>query len=344
MKELSRLADNVFEKEATDVAVHKRLFELSKNCKPTKLWSKPVHKKCGVVTSCWNPLTPHSTLLAYWNDASNHVLGIIPFTKPNSIFVHLTCVHVFDKPSHANSFASCINDNSSTKNENGPCFAFIGSTDDGEKIRLGLNPDSRNALSFASSASMKLSNDSEPSSSSSNELTKEKKTCKKGKATENLKATQRAKGKTTTAKKSNKGDASNASDDPNDDTSCSMSEDESAAYVQELSEKADSSITLEWEDHSKRIDTFESKVQETKRKALAPLVRNLIIMCPLSLPIFPPWRMMLLLQSPAISEFPSLSPLRPLHCLRHNKTHLAQNHSPHPPSQRDLVKEAESDQ
>ena len=51
MKELSRLADNVFEKEATDVAVHERLFELSKKGKPTKLWSKPVHKKCGVVTS-----------------------------------------------------------------------------------------------------------------------------------------------------------------------------------------------------------------------------------------------------------------------------------------------------
>ena len=30
MKELSRLADNVFEKEATDVAVHERLFGLSK--------------------------------------------------------------------------------------------------------------------------------------------------------------------------------------------------------------------------------------------------------------------------------------------------------------------------
>ena len=51
MKELSRLADSVFQKEATDVAVHERLFGLSKKGKPTKLWSNPVHRKCGVVTS-----------------------------------------------------------------------------------------------------------------------------------------------------------------------------------------------------------------------------------------------------------------------------------------------------
>ena len=44
MKELSRLADNVFEEGATDVAVHERLFGLSKKFKPTTLWSKPVHK------------------------------------------------------------------------------------------------------------------------------------------------------------------------------------------------------------------------------------------------------------------------------------------------------------
>ena len=96
----------MFEKEATDVAVHERVFGLSKKCKPTKLWCKAVQKKCGVVTSSWNPLTAHSTLLAHGNDASKHVLGIISFMKPNSIFVYLTCVYVFDKPSHANCFAS----------------------------------------------------------------------------------------------------------------------------------------------------------------------------------------------------------------------------------------------
>ena len=85
------------------------------------------------------------------------------------------------------------------------------------------------------------------------------------KATEKLKATQKTKEKATAAKKSEDGDASNASDDPNDDTYCSMSEDESAAYVHELSEKADSSITLKLEDHSKRIDTIETKVQETQK-------------------------------------------------------------------------------
>ena len=183
IKELSRLADNVFEKEATYLAVHEHLFGLSKQGKPTKLWSIPVHKKCGVVTSGWNPLTPHSMLLAYGNDDSKHVLGIMPFTKPNSIFVYLTCGYVFDKPSHTNSFAWWINDNSSTNNENGPCFAFIGSTEDVEKLRLGLEPDSRKALSLASRASKKLSDDSDSSSSSSNESTKEKKTRKRGKAT-----------------------------------------------------------------------------------------------------------------------------------------------------------------
>ena len=187
MRELSRLADNVF--------VHERLFGWSKKCKPTNLWSKQVHKKSGVVTSGWNPLTRHSKLLAYWNDASKHVLGIIPFTKPNSIFFYLTCVYVFDNPSHANSFASWFNENSYTKNENGPCFAFIGSMDDVENIRLGLEPDSHNALSVAFWASKKLSDDFNSSSSSSNESTKGKKTRKKAKATEKLKAKPNATGK-----------------------------------------------------------------------------------------------------------------------------------------------------
>ena len=135
------------------------------------------------------------------------------------------------------------------------------------KNRFGLEPDSRNALSFASWASKMLGDDSDSSSSSSNKSTREKKTRKKGKATKKVKPSQKAKGKTTAAKKSDDGDASNASDDPNDDTSCSMSEDESAAYVHELSRKADASITLKMEDHSKRIDTIGTKVQETQKSS-----------------------------------------------------------------------------
>ena len=114
-------------------------------------------------------------LLLAVGTSSPHILHffLMETTLPNmslanSIFVYLTCVYVFDKRSHANSFASWINDNSSTKNETGPCFAFIGSTDDVEEIRLELEPDSRNALSFASWAFKKLSDDSDSSSSSSN--------------------------------------------------------------------------------------------------------------------------------------------------------------------------------
>ena len=145
----------------------------------------------------------------------------------------------------------------------------IGSTDDVEKIRLGLEPDSRSALSFASWASKKLSDDSNSSSSSSKESTKEKKTRKKGKATEKLKAKPKAKGKTKAETKSDDGDASNASDDCEDDSSCSMSEDESATYVHELSEKVGSSIQLKLENYSKRIGTIETKLQETQKSITA---------------------------------------------------------------------------
>ena len=37
------------------------------------------------------------------------------------------------------------------------------------------------------------------------------------------------------------------------------------AYIHELSEKADSPILLKLENHSKRIDTIETKVQETQK-------------------------------------------------------------------------------
>ena len=101
-------------------------------------------------------------------------------------------------------------------------------------------------------------------------------------------------------------------------------------------------FNLNWKTIPSALAPLKPRYKKHK-KALPHLVRKLILMLPLPLPNFPPSRMILLLQPPVISEFPPLSPLKPLHHLHQKQNTSAQKHPPHLLSQPVLIDEAELD-